>query len=200
MDPMSEMTELQRTYAQMLDGELVKLERDKGQLSPTAQGILQEELRKRGLGTWGKNAGGATAASTDSEALAMDPRETQFVDGSGQVYTYKVVLKDCESVEEAYQRREMLRRSGIDCWLRQVYAGEPPSIEVAADQAEDAAQILEQPIPQDVIDQVAEEMNLVEFEVPRCPKCGDEEPLLMAADPANHWQCESCGHEWSEGE
>jgi len=34
--------------------------------------------------------------------------------------------------------------------------------------------------------------------MPRCPQCGNQEPTLVSAEPANHWLCESCGKEWTD--
>jgi hypothetical protein len=37
-----------------------------------------------------------------------------------------------------------------------------------------------------------------EFEPPRCPQCGAEDPVLEGVDPFNTWLCEACGKQWTE--
>jgi uncharacterized Zn finger protein len=41
-------------------------------------------------------------------------------------------------------------------------------------------------------------MDVPEFVLPKCPKCGAEDPVLEGADPVNTWRCETCGKLWSE--
>ena len=69
---------------------------------------------------------------------------------------------------------------------------------VAADRLEEAREIAARPIPQDVIDEYNQPTP--EFVAPRCPQCGDDDPLLENAEPTNSWLCEACGHQWAEPE
>ncbi|HKO12296.1 MAG TPA: hypothetical protein VJV22_10020, partial [Acidobacteriaceae bacterium] len=69
-------------------------------------------------------------------------------------------------------------------------------IMVAADQLDEAKQILLHPIPQDVIDQ--SKVKVEDFVPPTCPKCGAEDPLLESVEPANSWRYENCGAQWSD--
>jgi transposase-like protein len=67
---------------------------------------------------------------------------------------------------------------------------------VAADQLEEAREVASRPIPQAIVEQ--SRMQIPEFELPRCPGCGAEDPLLESADPVNAWLCESCGRQWTD--
>jgi uncharacterized protein (DUF983 family) len=41
-------------------------------------------------------------------------------------------------------------------------------------------------------------MQVPEYELPVCPKCGAGDPVLEGVDPFNSWLCEACGNEWTE--
>ncbi len=213
MDPMSEFAELRRNYEQMLDGELEELDRVKNDLSSTAQGILQEELKKRGLSVWGKRESekvmrmvGGDDDVSDEPATAADSvydEKGQFVDTRGKVFTYKTLLCECDDAEQAYQLKELLQRNGIDSWVSVPGGGRgfglPAKVEVGADQLEQAKMIVAQPMPQEIIDMFSEmKEDVAEYELPKCPKCGDADPILENAEPVNQWLCESCGHMWSD--
>ncbi len=71
-----------------------------------------------------------------------------------------------------------------------------PRILVAADQLEQACDILSRPIPQAIVEESKAEVP--EFETPVCPKCGAEDPVLENADPVNSWLCEDCGNQWTD--
>ncbi|HEX8812567.1 MAG TPA: hypothetical protein VF742_11305, partial [Terracidiphilus sp.] len=119
-------------------------------------------------------------------------------------YTWKTELCECQTREQAQQLREMLHRAGIESWLRdptQNYVAATWDsiiliILVAADQLEEARRIIAQPIPQDIIEE--SQIEVPEFATPKCPGCGDSDPVLLEADPVNRWACEVCGREWTE--
>jgi hypothetical protein len=130
------------------------------------------------------------------------PAEDEEAGEEGQEYeyTWKTPLCEYETREEAWQVSEMLRRAGIESWIElpQSYALElsGPRVVVAADQFDQARQIAAQPVPQDIVDE--SRMKVPEFETPRCPRCGAEDPVLESVEPSNTWCCEICGHEWSD--
>lgn len=121
-------------------------------------------------------------------------------------YTWKTVL--CEGVEydQAWQIREVLRRAGIESWLERPgaqFVTSTPGVGmgdirvlVAADELDRAQSIAANPIPQDIIDESHE--TVPEYEPPRCPGCGADDPVLESAEPVNAWKCEICGREWSD--
>jgi len=204
-DPLEEWRRLSALYNEMGDIEIQELADQINDLTPTAQDVLRNELKKRRISTeandpvvhWHQEHG--TAADTD-----LDVSEEEGV----LDYTWKVGLCRCESLEEAAARSEMLRRAGIDSWVQRPGArfvvpwlelgvGDI-QINVGADQLEQAQTIIEKPIPQDIIDQLNEEAAAPQYEIPTCPKCGAPDPILESVEPSNNWLCESCDHTWSD--
>jgi transposase-like protein len=113
------------------------------------------------------------------------------------------LLCECDEPERAALIREVLKEAGIESWIQGPgYSVAPdmssPSILVAADQLEQAREIVARPIPQSIIEQF--QMQIPEFEPPVCPGCGAEDPLLESVDPRNTWLCESCGKQWTDPE
>ena len=194
----------------MLDGELEELAASLGDLTETAQQVLRTELRNRGLPEPGAKAAApiwAPSSATSDWASTVDPdarvKQSNEVDRdedrSPREFTWKTLLCECDTTEQAEQIREMLRRAGIDSWVEK--PGSPwsvssPRVVVAADQLEQAIEIASQPIPRDIIDQSTEEVP--EYVAPKCPRCGAEDPVLEDAEPTNSWLCEACGREWTE--
>ncbi len=224
---MQELARLREYYHPMSDEELLELEGDIKNLNPTAQQVLNEELTLRGIGkkasdaakVWrGANVEGSGAElSADSaddglvdfpgpSAAAVYDDGKQFVDGKGQVFTYKTLLCECDDKEQAWQLKELLRRNGIDSWVQTPARSKydlplPSRVEVGADQLEQAKRIAAQPMPQEIIKMFEEiEEDVAEFEIDKCPQCGAEDPILEGVDPVNQWLCESCGHQWKDSE
>jgi hypothetical protein len=207
-DPMEEWRRLTALYSEMGDLEIGDLVDQINDLTPNAQQILRDELKKRGI---------AEAPSTDvskplpnsSASVRYEPEyyRSQFgdipsEDDGPHEYTWKTPLCELETDAEAREFAEALRRSGIDSWIRR-----PSSryldmiayqINVAADQLEQARAVIAQPIPQDIIDGMKEEEVATAYEIPVCPKCCAEDPTLESVEPTNNWLCESCGHTWSD--
>ena len=137
------------------------------------------------------------------ELVPNTPNAGGEVDGPID-YTWKTVLCDCETPEEAWQLSEALKQVGIQSWIdeprpRSGYASfdlPSPRVLVAADQLEQARPIAARPIPPEIVEE--SETKVPDFEPPRCPKCGALDPVLEAVDPANSWRCEQCGQQWTE--
>jgi ribosomal protein L37AE/L43A len=148
-------------------------------------------------------------ASQEPELVSDDP-DTEIAKNGGHDYTWKTELCECETPEQAGQLKEALRREGIECWF--TFNGYTASylprhtqnwsslggiqIMVAADQLEQARAIAAKPIPQEIIDE--SKIEVPDYEVPKCPRCGANDPTLEAVAPANQWHCEQCGAEWSD--
>jgi ribosomal protein S27AE len=130
----------------------------------------------------------ASEESGDAEEESDEPRE----------YTWKVLLCECNDRTEAWQIRQALKRHGIESWIEpdRGYSVDSPQVVVAADQLEEAQRAIAQPIPQDIIDE--SQTEIPEFEMPKCPKCGAADPVLVNAEPSNAWECASCGHHWAD--
>jgi hypothetical protein len=189
-------------YGQMLDGELLRLAGQYGDLTETARQALRGEMLKRGLGD-----------PTKPEEVQKAPGRFRFErgvelewdeDSAGDAedgdrphgYTWKTELCECESREQAWQLHTVLKRAGIETWLdpNPLYL----RIEVAADQLEEARRIIAQPIPQEIIEE--SQMEVPEYAAPKCPGCGDPDPTLLEGEPVNRWGCEVCGREWADAE
>ncbi len=233
-DPVLEWRRLTEHYRQMSDGELRLLAVDFADLTETAQQVLRGELQSRGLGDLQAIAAARAAPQPASIAplapapiaehradplgshlarapeLVPDAPEDEGEHDARHDYTWKTVLRDCDSPEQAMQLQEALRRAGIESWVK--FDGHTtafvPRIErqltvaglqilVAADQLEEARMIAAKPIPQDIIDD--SKVEVPEFVAPKCPRCGAGDPILVDVNPANTWQCEQCGREWTEG-
>ncbi|MGB6132700.1 MAG: hypothetical protein WCC14_04370 [Acidobacteriaceae bacterium] len=206
-DPRQEWERLTHLYGEMGDEELLEIAEDFGNLTETAQQVLRDELRKRRLpepatkkqetekdprpmpGRWGQAILGHAPQVSAGDNQDDRPRE----------YTWKTLLCECEERERAWQISEVLKQAGIESWIEGPQSQDDltwPRVMVAADQLNEARAIAARPIPQEIVDQskVKEE----EFEAPKCPKCGAEDPLLLGVDPANTWQCENCDALWTD--
>jgi ribosomal protein S27AE len=112
--------------------------------------------------------------------------------------TWKTVLCECETTDEAQYLVDALRKAGLGGWLEvpREFGRRYARVLVAADQLEQARAIAAQPIPQEIIDDSKEEIP--EFVEPKCPKCGSDDVVLEGVDSENRWHCEDCGADWSD--
>jgi hypothetical protein len=225
-DPLVEWQRLTETYSKMYDGELLELAAATDDLTEQARQVLSDEIRKRGLDSQPDSRSDSRfAASAPHEvtdpmiaraAVAFgvpsrvpepvpDQAETGEETDGPHEYTWKTLLCECESAEEGRQLAEMLRRAGIESWIegpRGSYSPysqldqRTPRILVPADRLEEARQIAARPIPNEIV--VQSQMQVPEYELPVCPKCGAGDPVLEGVDPFNSWLCEACGNEWTE--
>jgi hypothetical protein len=205
-DPQRYWSDLTENYRQMSDGELLELEESRGDLTEMAQQVLRDEMRKRGLDVK-KPAEAAKFTDRDAVVHWESPRYRDMarepMEGGGvpPEFTWKTLLCECESTQEAWQVAETLRRAGIESWVTRsmtTWDVSCPRVQVAADQLEQAQAVLASPIPQDVIEE--SQAKVPEFELPGCPECGAADPVLESVDPVNAWVCESCGAEWKDPE
>ncbi len=202
-DPRAEWERLMRLYAEMGDEELLEIAGDFGNLTETAQQVLRDELRKwrlpqpaakkqeaaqGGTAVFSKREKKAGVTAWATQAAGDNARDRD--DEGPHGYTWKTTLCECESKGRAWQISEVLKQAGIENWI------EVSSVLVAEDQLDEARAIAEQPIPQEIVEQ--SEAPVEDFEPPRCPQCGAEDPLLLGVDPANTWRCENCGEAWSD--
>ncbi|MGA7523340.1 MAG: hypothetical protein WBW84_12865 [Acidobacteriaceae bacterium] len=203
-------------YQDKSDEELLELAEEFGNLTEVAQQVLRDEMRRRGIAvpvatpkaekpralSEGENRRPKFGAW--SRAIEEQNGEFDTEDESGEnppvEYTWKTLLRTCDTHEEAWQLSEVLKRADIESWIEAPEQGSldmtGPRVIVAADELEEAQAIAAQPIPQDVIDQ--SKVRVEDFVPPPCPKCGAADPLLEGVDPTNMWLCEVCGAEWSE--
>jgi len=203
-NPAEEWRSLTETYRAMFDGELEQLAGDMDDLTDTAREVLRGEMKSRGLAMPGERPQPGRqpfAANVDPDSLAEEPDGPEGrADGSPVEFTWKTLLCECESNGQAWEIHKALWKAGIESWVEQPGRDRVSSIRVvvAADRLEEAREIAARPIPQDVIDEYNQPTP--EFVAPRCPQCGDDDPLLENAEPTNSWLCEACGHQWAEPE
>lgn len=209
-DPRAEQDRLRFAahYANLSDDDLIDLAEDVESLTAGAQLALSQALEKRGLGSiteaQDEEDGDALARAEERMTVEEDTSDEESEPGGPLEYTWKAELNEYDTRAEALQRMEMLRRAGIESWFLNpaAYFADPYSepaayrISVAADQLEEAQRIVAQPVPAEIVEQL--QMTVPEFEMPRCPRCRAADPVLVDAEPANKWLCESCGHEWSD--
>jgi hypothetical protein len=210
-----EWQRLTEHYRGMLDGELEQLAESFGDLTETAQQVLRNELRNRGLDEPGSPKTAARfegpptpswfAGNVDPDAdVGLQTRpDGDERDESPQDYSWKTLLCECDTSEAANQLKEVLRRAGIDSWVEQPgsrysFGISSPRVVVAADQLDQAIEIANQPIPKEIVEE--SNVEVPEYVPPRCPKCGAEDPVLESAEPTNEWLCEACGAQWSDPE
>ena len=214
-DPMEEWRRLTALYSEMGDIEIRDLAAQINDLTPTAQQIFRDELKKRGIterpAARNDSLPQSNASATQWQSTTEDPdlNPVEDAEAGDPEYTWKVALYRCDSEDEADMRCEMLRRAGIDSWLQgrgsrfvvpwadHLGPGDI-QINVAADQLEQALAIVAQPIPQDIMNEQKELQSAAAYEIPRCPRCKAEDPTLESVEPSNNWLCESCGHTWSD--
>jgi hypothetical protein len=206
-DPFTEWQRLAAHYGEMSDLELYELDADLGNLTETAQQVLGDEMRKRALKRQ-PLAGEAAQIPFTPLAQAQDEDESSF-DGDAdeqdgdlpREYTWKTILCECDSSDEAWQLREALRQAGIESWLegpryQTSFDLRNPKVLVAADQLDRAREVAARPIPQEIVE--LSQMEEPSYEAPICPACGTPDPVLESAEPVNAWLCELCGKQWTE--
>jgi hypothetical protein len=217
--PFEEWQRLSELYREKSEEELRELADDFVDLTETAQQVLRDEMRKRGMGDPGarpvaqKNADQPDAESTPPAFVHWEPQNDPYgpeadPENTDQPheYTWKTQLCECDDRVEAAQLTEVLRRAGIESWIEQPgsrysFGISNPRVLVAADQLDQARSIAAQPIPQEILDQSKldqSKMDPPEFEPPACPQCGAKDPVLEAVDPTNSWRCEACGKQWTD--
>jgi hypothetical protein len=207
IDPVQEWRRLTEHYRSLANEELRELAFTFADLTETAQQVLRDELRLRGLRlplamTEPANAPSQRARSCaawpdsgDSEESAQEAEDEEVA--SPHEYTWLTKLCECETAEQAWQLYEVLRRAGIRSLTQTPQSGLIyHRVLVPADQLDEARVIAARPIPQDVVDE--SKQTVPEFVVPACPCCGAEDPLLANVDPVNLWRCEFCGCEWTD--
>jgi hypothetical protein len=216
-DPMAEWQRITKVYRGMYDDELINLAADKEDLTDIARQVLDLELKKRGLGDLSHaspardtpepkrerraalngNQGGSSQIVLDYRAkLEEAPLE----------YSWKTLLCECDSIEQARELSGFLKLAGIDSWIDDPNAASrfkgfenpTPRVLVAADQLEQARAIAGEPIPKEIVDN--SKFVAPEFQMPKCPHCGAADPALEGANPFNSWRCEGCGCQWTESE
>jgi hypothetical protein len=220
IDPSSQLQRLAEHYRAMYDGELLALAEEADELTEVARQALASEMQSRGLRTSSAESRTPDGPEPIHAAAHDDAFDAGAIAGLGAVplgsgassnfaqiagedeagasaevdFTWKTVLNECETVEQARALQVALGKAGIESWLEA--RREYPRVLVAADQLEAARSVAAQPIPQEIVDELQQETP--EFALPACPSCHAADPILEDVEPTNQWLCESCGHRWSD--
>lgn len=208
-DPMEEWRRLTALYSEMGDVEIRELAGQIDDLTPNAQQVLRDELKKRGFSNQRSTAPAPASDQPGREAkVSWEPASYRYKFSSvpdesegPHEYTWKVPLCECETSSEAWRIAQMLKRGGIDSWIEAPEFNRAVGcsrILVGADQLDQARLVAEQPISQDVLDEEKELEEAAPYENPTCPKCRAADPTLESVEPSNNWLCESCGYTWSD--
>jgi hypothetical protein len=161
-DFMEEWRHLTALYSEMGDLEIRELVDQINDLTPNAQQILRDELKKRGI----EEANAIESSqplSKPSASIRYEPQyyqsefgDTASEDSGPHEFTWKTPLRECETDEQARQFALALARQGIDSWIRRPSSRHLDmttyQVSVAADQLEQARGVAAQPIPQDILD------------------------------------------------
>ena len=194
-NPAAEWQRLTELYREKSDEELLQLGEDFADLTDIAKQTLRDEMKRRGLADPGaekkKSPPVVTRSESDPPAAIhwerqsnrYSPRNPEEEGDESQELTWKTLLCECESNEQAWQLGEVLRLAGIDSWIQEPGRGawESQAIRmlVGADQLDAARGLADQPIPQSIIDESKHLDETPEYEAPTCPACGAEDPVLM---------------------
>ena len=128
-NPAQDWQWLTQHYREIGDEELEELAEDFADLTETAQQVLRNELKNRGLGEPGSKAEAPTRPESSVPwqiAGAVDPdggladsgaSPGEEDDDSPQVFTWKTPLCECETTDQANQIQAMLKRAGIESWV-----------------------------------------------------------------------------------
>jgi len=235
-NPIVEWQRLTAEYREKSDEELFELAADFADLTEAAQQALRGEMRSRGLGdpeasrgsardgqaasvlqpsdliaeriseALVEQAGGPMGLGAGAPRIVPDQPEAGNDEEGPHEYTWKTLLCECDTREQAWQLCEALKRAGIESWIESREGYSPyghagldargPRVVVAADRLEEGRRIAAQPIPQEIAEQTR--AALPEYEPPACPRCRTTDPVLEGVDPANTWRCEACGRRWTE--
>ncbi len=226
-DPTLEWRRLTEHYREMDDDGLRELAADFADLTDTAQQALRSEMRSRGLGdarspepTVTTNAPQLSTPSVPAAGRVepepgpeypgfyagyfgrmpeLVPDAPDGADDEGpHDYTWKTVLCDCDTNEQAQELSAALQQAGIESWVQQSreFGRRNPRVLVAADQLDQARAIAASPIPPEIVAESRAEVP--EYVPPSCPSCGAPDPVLEGVDPVNSWTCEQCGRKWTD--
>jgi len=220
-DSNTELLRFAEHYRSLYDGELLNLADSMDDLTDVARQALTSELASRGLELPSRpqaatparkpidenNWFNAGAIADVGEVPLSSGGSSNFQQIAGQEgtesdeadFTWKTVLCECEEPIQAYALRVVLAKAGIECWVEGVRGGSGlpyPRVLVAADELDAARALADQPIPQEVFDELSQEVP--EFDPGTCPACHTPDPVLEDVEPTNQWLCENCGHRWSD--
>lgn len=210
---MEEWRRLTELYGEMGEVEIRELADQINDLTPDAQQVLRDELKKRGISPTSPFStafpaspkyvrDGRTIIDSVPASAELPERDDQDANDSAVDYTWKTPLCACKDLREASAIARVLKGAGLESWIDapKPYYSDPtgPRVMVAADQLEQGREVLSKPIPQEILDDLDAEASSPTYVLPVCPKCGAADPTLESVESSNNWLCESCGNSWSD--
>jgi hypothetical protein len=219
IDPEAERKRLVEFYSQQMDGELEQVAGQAYELTDLARESLRAEMAHRGL----------SAAFVEHAPVAPDPparpgdpppelpRAAPLQGGELELQEMATIRK-FRDLPEALFAKGSLESAGIECamlddnmvrldWFISNLLG-GVKLQVRAEDASIAEEILSQPIPENF-----DVTGIGEYEQPRCPKCHSLDVNFREVTPAAYvsayvnmpipfhrraWRCHSCDAEWED--
>jgi len=229
IDPEQERRRLEDHYSRQIDGRLEQVASQAYELGDLARQVLREELSRRGLSTeltevrpiqptiQKKQTKKPVAGPQPGDPPPEPPAVEEPADGEVE-FREMVTIRQFRDLPEALFAKGSLESVGIECalvddnmvrldWFISNLLG-GVKLQVKAEDAVLAAEVLDQPIPADV-----ELSDGDRYEQPRCPKCGSLDINFRETHPGTYaalfvnlpiplhrraWRCHSCGVEWEE--
>jgi hypothetical protein len=184
-------SELTRLYAEYGDDELIALGRQVGDLTETAQEALKGELARRRLVVSPKVKEPVVDEVEEEES---DVSLFEFAELAPDDCVWEFAETDDAEAASAVLSSARIRNQVLSQATRK-FDMRGPRVVVAPDDAERAATVLAQPIPEEF----RKSEKVGDFEIPTCPGCGAADPLLEEIEPTNKWRCEVCDRVWVDG-
>jgi hypothetical protein len=219
IDPEAERKRLIEFYSQQMDGELEKVAGQAYELTDLARESLRAEMGRRGLSAaFVEQAPVAPVPSPrPGDPLPEPPRVAPLPGGELELQDM-VTIRKFRDLPEALFAKGSLESAGIECamlddnmvrldWFISNLLG-GVKLQVRAEDASIAEEILSQPIPENF-----DVTGIGEYEQPRCPKCQSLDVNFQEVTPAAYvsayinvpipfhrraWRCHSCDAEWED--
>jgi len=215
----SERKRLIEFYSQQMDGELEKVAGQAYELTDLAREALRAEMARRGLSAAFVEQAplAAVPAARPGDPPPKPPRAAPLPGGELELQDM-VTIRKFRDLPEALFAKGSLESAGIECamlddnmvrldWFISNLLG-GVKLQVRAEDASIAEEILSQPIPENF-----DVTGIGEYEQPRCPKCQSLDVNFQEVTPAAYvsayvnvpipfhrraWRCHSCDAEWED--
>jgi ribosomal protein S27AE len=197
VDLAQENLRLNTLYAAMSDEELLELMNDLDDLTDLARNALTAQIAARGIKS-------PTPGRTQNAPISNPPGKAASPYGFEDLTLGGVTVAECETSDEAGLLSFVLGEAGIRSVVRATegkFDTTLPRVRVAPEDAERAATVLANPIPDSVRREYAEmSYDNASFTDLRCPRCNSAEIMLQPENPAylNDWLCSRCGYNWQD--